>query len=746
MKRSASSGLAQANRKTDEGADLNTEAGATEAAQSPGASNAPRRAHMIGNAHIDAVWLWQWPDGLQEVRATFDSALARMEEYPDFIFTCDSVAYLAFVEEVDPQDVRGHRPSYSRGSLAGRWRLVGGAGLQPALWGVARASGTLRSALSARSLRHRCHDRLQCRSVRSLRLNAPAAAKSGMDSYVFLRPESNEKELPGECFWWCASDGSRVLTYRIPHGYCSPGEELDGFLEHSLAKFPAHEPELMIFYGVGNHGGGPTRANIDSIHRIDREREDLDLVLSSPRAYFDSLAARGAELASYSGDLQHHAVGCYSAHSGIKAWNRRAETALARAERLATVTSTLLGTAYPREQLAEAWKLVLYNQFHDTLAGTAVASAYEESRDEYGRACSIAAGITNVAIQSLGAAVDIPAEADMIPVMVVNTCRGTLGDRRLELECVSTAEVEVTTLEGEAVACQRIQSEATVGGRHRRLVLSLEVPALGYRVCRVAPTATDQAAPGKFASSDFVLDNGLVRLEVNPATGWLSSLYDEVRELELLPAEPGHHAVVVEDLSDTWSHGVARYDKVIGAFRCTSVRRVEDGPVRSVLRVESSYERSTLVEDIILHAASRHVEVRARLDWHEKHRLLKLRFPSGLEAPQATYAIPYGFVERACDGHEEPAQAWVDVSGQLTDGRRAGLSVINDGKYGYDVFAGEIGLTAVRSPVYCWHDPRPLEPGTMYEYLDQGLQRFGSASCPTAETGGRRAPSASPRR
>lgn len=83
--------------------------------------------HAIGNAHIDPVWLWRWPEGLETVRATFRSALDRIKEYPDFIFTGSSAAFYAWLKEVDPDMFAEVRACVR----AGRWEIVGGWWIQP---------------------------------------------------------------------------------------------------------------------------------------------------------------------------------------------------------------------------------------------------------------------------------------------------------------------------------------------------------------------------------------------------------------------------------------------------------------------------------------------------------------------------------------------------------------------------------------------------------------------------------------
>ncbi len=677
-----------------------------------------RLLHMIGNAHIDPVWLWQWQEGYQEVRATFQSALERMEEYPDFVFTCDSVCYLQWVEESDPELFERIRERVAEG----RFHVIGGWWIEPDC-NIPSGESYVRQALYGQRW---LHDRLGITATVGSNLDPfghnaaipQILRKSGMDSYVFLRPGPHELNLPGPYFWWESPDGSRVLAYRIPHEYCSPRGDVGNHVDKSLAQLPHDRPELMVFYGVGNHGGGPTRANIESIQRLDAMDTLPRLEFSSTRAFFDRVLSEDGDIPVHTGELQHHCVGCYTAHSAVKRWNRRAENLLQRAEKWSVVADVVGGLAYPLEELTEAWKLALFNQFHDILAGTSIRPAYDDARDGFGHAASIAEQAFNRAAQVVARRIDIPAEPDMTPIVVFNPHPWPLQvDAEFEFGGFQTGPPRLVDDEGADVPLQRIRSQATLAGSRGRLVFPADVPPLGYRVYRILPGGSEGAATP--AAADTTLENEFLAVEVDPATGWLSRLVDKATGVDLVAGQRGAHAVVIDDQSDTWGHRVKAYGDVIGAFECTSVRLVERGPVRSVLRIESRYERSTLAEELVLGARSRYLEVRAALDWRERHRLLKLRVPTSLDVGRATFEVPYGHLERETGGDEEPAQAWVDVSAE-----GAGLSVLNDCKYGHDVKGGDVGITVARSPVYACHEPATLDPDGIYDYLDQGLQQL----------------------
>jgi alpha-mannosidase len=669
-----------------------------------------RTLHMIGNAHIDPVWLWQWPEGYQEVRATFASALERLEEYPDFVFTCDSSLFFEWVAESDPELL-----DRIRGRVAeGRFQVVGGWWIEPDC-NIPSGESFVRQALYGQRYLHETFGITATvgANLDSFGHNASIPqilAKSGCDSYVFLRPGPNEKELESPLFWWESPDGSRVLAYRIPHEYCAPKDDIGEHVEQAVASLPDDDADYAVFYGVGNHGGGPTKANLDQIAR-------MGLAPSSLRTFFDRARANGS-YPTVRGELQHHSPGCYTTHSGIKRWNRRAENLLQRAEKWCAVADALGARAYPRDELARAWKLVLFNQFHDTLAGTSIEPAYEDARDQLGHASSVAAAAFNAAVQSIARQIAIEPEDDMRPVVVFNPHPWPLrADVELEYTWTRPQGHHLVDDEGAPVPLQTTRPLTTMSGTRSRFVFPADVPPLGYRTyrVRVGELVLEQH---KLSAGPTTLENGHVLLELDPATGRIARLVHKASGADLA-APDARHAVVVDDRSDTWGHGVEAYDEELGEFECTGVRLLEAGPVRAILRVESRFGGSTLREDYVLSADAPYVDVRVTLDWHERLKLLKLRYPTSVETERATFETPYGHLEREASGHEEPGQSWVDVS---AGGR--GLTVINDAKHGYDVRGGDIGVSAVRSPVWAWHDPRELEEGGDFEYMDQGRQTF----------------------
>src|SRR4051812_14578828 len=661
-----------------------------------------------------------------------------MTEYPEFIFTSDSAAYYEWIEEIDPEMFEEIRERVAEG----RWEIVGGWWVEPDC-NLPSGESFVRQALISQRYFLERFGRIATvgYNVDPFGHNAmlpQLLRRAGMDSYVFMRPGPHEYRLPGPIFWWQSPDGSRVLTYRLPHEYCASGEDLGYHLDKSIAQLPERWTEMMAFYGVGNHGGGPTRANLDSIRRLDGAGAMPRLEHSTPRRFFDAVEdSRGDDLPVVAEELQHHAVGCYSAHSGIKRWMRRAENELLAAEAWSAVADATAGRAYPKAELGRAWRQVLFNQFHDTLGGTAIEPAYRDARDQLGEATSIAARIQNVALQSISRLVDLSLDPGA-PIVVFNPHAWPVRTL-VELEGAQLRPTHgLFDADGSPVAFQEVQSYATVSGGRSRMGFEADLPALGYATYALRHDSRVTTA-STLRTTDTTLENESIRLELDPTSGRIVAiaLREDGRDVVSLGDASRGRARVVDDTSDTWGHRLLSYRDEIGEFETTSVRLIESGPVRAILRVESEFEASHLTEDFVLGASSDSIEVRVILDWREKARLLKLRFATGLSDVTAAYEIPYGAVERPADGDEEPGQRWIDVSGRpaagagpAAGGECFGLAVLNDGKYGFDIHEDELGVTAVRSPIFAHHEPGVPKPGVRYQHQDQGVQRFRLALVP----------------
>jgi len=687
--------------------------------------------HMIGNAHLDPVWLWPWQEGFQETKATFRSALDRMNEYEDFIFTSSSAANYEWVEKNDPKMFEEIKERVKEG----RWKIVGGWWTQPDCNIPSGESFARQGLYGQRYFQEKFGVTAKVGfNVDSFGHNGmlpQILQQSGMDSYVFMRPMPNEKGLPNRAFWWESDDGSRVLTFRILYEYLSWGKDLDRYMQRGKGEFKGDVDELMLFYGVGNHGGGPTKENIESIYELNENPDVPKLKFSSPEDYFNRVKEKDWNLPVVHDDFQHHASGTYAAHSGVKHWNRMAENRLLTAEKFATLAYWLKGQDYPKKELDRAWKNVLFNQFHDILAGTSLEIAYEDSRNEYGEALAIADRALNYAIQSISWDIDIEQEEeDMKPIVVFNP-HAWESKVSVELEVGGLKENPVLKDHNDnEIPLQLVQAQATAGDRYRVSFIA-ELPPLGYRVYKLY---TDAKEPAKekngIIATDNTLENDRFKLEIDPDTGWINSLYDKEEKHEIFE-DSAAKPVVINDNSDTWSHDKLHFDDIAGMFKAKKVYLAEHGPVKSVLRVVSEYGESEFIQDFAMYKDKDEIDVKVKVNWQEQFKMLKLVFPINAIFRKQTYEIPYGTVERENNGEEEPGQSWIDVTGLMPNHKGIyGLSIINDAKYSYSIHNKEMALTVLRSPIYAHHDPLIPEEDGHYSFIDQGIQEFNYSLVP----------------
>ena len=702
--------------------------------------------HLIGNAHLDPIWLWRWQEGCNEVMQTFRSALDRLNEYDDFVFTCSSAAYYKWVEELDPDMFAEIQKMVKNG----RWVPVNGWWVQPDC-NMPSGESFARQALYSQLYYYEKFGKI-CRTgynVDSFGHNAmmpQLLRQGGMCAYVMMRPETRENpNAPEDLFWWDSSDGSRVLTYRITGSYTASGKDsIDEKAEDLLRRAENDGHGMMLFYGVGNHGGGPTRGDIE--HLIEKMQTEgyESLKFSSPDEFFRDMLGTPLDIPVWTDDLQHHASGCYSATSLVKQLNRKAENRLAAAEKFNTIAAKTAGARAETKAFAEAWERVCFNQFHDILCGCSIMEAYEDVKESEGYALDVAARIYNSAVIRIARQIDTWIEGVSDPVCGEVRHLGARRDfprpivvfnplsQPIEMPVRALYESKrVTDSEGSDVLFQNVRSSRS-NDSHLDTLFLAKVPAMGYATYWLY--FEDDTAPltsGLTCEAEPVvaMENDLLRVEFDKATGGIRKLLDKTSGVDYAANAVLAVPTVIDDhKTDTWAHNVFQFHDIKGTMNVTSVECVEQGPLRASVRIKYAFNSSTFTQEFCLTQGKKLLRVKCKANWSEPFTMLKLPFDIGGTDEISTYEIPCGFIKRPCDGDEEPAQQWADVTATDAQGRRIGLAIMNDGKYSYDCPGTQLRLTALRNVIFADHYSH--RPAADFNFCDEGLQRFEYAILP----------------
>lgn len=687
-----------------------------------------QKVYMIGNAHLDPAWVWSWQEGSCEAKATIRSALDRMREYPDFKFVCSSSSVYEWIEDFDEEMFEEMKARIAEG----RFIIVGGWKVQPDCNLPSGENFARQSLYSQRYFFEKFGTTAKVGyNVDSFGHNAmmpQILRKSGMQYYVFMRPMFYEKELQDNIFAWESPDGSQVSAFRIHEMYCknfTSMETLEQYLSDCSSTYKG--TEFMGYYGVGNHGGGPTIQNIELIHEYNaKEDGKFELIMADPADFFEEYK-NTRELPVLRDELQHHASGCYSAVSEVKTLLRKGDTKLTAAERFSVLSKLLTGKDYSCCEIQKGWENLNFLTFHDIMGGCCVKSAYDNSLYMGYESISIAEKQKNSATQTLSWKIDTTETKYGLPVVVFNPHAFAVEDV-IEINAKATAVYDVN---GNEVPCALVVSEAEPVFNRENTIFKAKVPAFGYTVYYFKPYGNfnlvekEKPALPILDKENTRLENEFLRVEFD-GEGRISSLKNKTTGLELLRGA-ARAAVIDETAHDTWSHGKNYFDKEIGEFAFQKIEKIEGNAVRSTVKVTSAYGNSTLAQYYTLNAGEDVLRVRVKLNWNEKHKMLKFVFPVNSDEPRSIYEIPFMAYERPCNGEEESAHMWAMVGDAAN-----GLAVLNDCKYSYSAKGNELALTAIRSPIYCDHGLTRTEESN---YTDQGVHEFYYGLTPaTAES------------
>ncbi len=700
-----------------------------------------RKVHLIGNAHLDPIWLWRWQEGCEEVLQTFRSALDRLNEYPDFVFTCSSASYYKWVEEIAPDMFEEIRKRVKEG----RWVPVNGWWVQPDC-NIPSAESFARQALYSQLYYNEKFGRI-CKTAYNVDSFGhsgmlPQLIKNGgMNAYVMMRPGPHENAEIPNMFTWESLDGTRIPTFRIPaeSGYgANSAEDISRTRDFSEKLMAEENHGMMIFYGVGNHGGGPTRRCIEYLESRLKKDGYHDMIFSSPDAFFEAHCLEKVELPIWKDDLQHHASGCYSATSLVKQLNRRLENSLYFSEAFATVASKTAGMRDRTEDFKEAWRDVCFNQFHDIICGCSIMEAYDDVNAAMGHALTISDRIQNEAFLRIARRIDtwIDGVSDPVcevrghscgkfprPVVVFNPLSFPI---RVSVRTYHPSK-QVKDDAGNDVIFSNVRSSRS-NDSHLDTVFIADVPAVGYAVYWLKPCWNENSdlpevhIDTDVSAHDFSMENEYLKVSFDEHTGFITSLVDKKSGYDYASEDKpiAVPTVISDSKTDTWAHMVFRFHDIKGIMKLEKIELVEDGNARAVIRTRHSFGGSYLVQDFILASGQRILRSKCKALWTEDFTLLKMSFPVGGENRINTYEIPGAYIKRPTNGEEEPAGRWGAIS--FDDGGRRTLALLNDSKYSYDCPDNDLRLTVIRNVIFADHYSN--RPAANFNFTDEGIQRF----------------------
>jgi alpha-mannosidase len=647
-----------------------------------------KTVHMIGNAHLDPVWLWRREEGLDAVLATARSACDRLDEFSEFVFTCSASWMHERIETVDPalfERVRAH-------VAAGRWRIAGGMLIEPdcnlpsaeSFRRQLRAGQTFfsqrfgQTATVGYNLDSFGHGAYLPRFLR----------EAGIDSYVFMRPDPREKTLPANLFTWRSPDGAAVTAFRLPWPYATRPAEIGENVERALAHTSAAVEHTMCFFGVGDHGGGPTQEQIRWIMAHRDRWPGARLVFSHPRAFFDAVAETGAEWPTVEGELQHHAIGCYSVERRIKTAMRRAEARLDQAQRIITLPTS----ADPAHAavLETAWHDVLFNQFHDILGGTSLEDASRLAAAELEAAAGTG---LRIATEASRRAARNRATPGVHRIAALNAADEPfegllLHEPWLDMQGEQLAYA-LHDETGRPVPMQLTDGEAMVRGSNAAL-MRLSVPARSARWLVLTPGAA--------------ADRPSVANPARAADGWLRNETAQARfeKSGLAFGRWNLRLELMDDPTDTWSHAAA--NRFSGAkikdVPWQAPLTVEDGPLRATLLARGAETTPTAWCRASLYAGSSRLRLRLTVTWTEIRRLLRLRVEAPGPISARTDLVSGGPLRRATDALEYPLGG-----GLLIEAAGERLGLVAPEVFSASVDTRSVMLTLLRSPYVAHHDP-----------------------------------------
>ena len=683
-----------------------------------------KKVCLVCNAHLDPVWQWEWEEGLAEALSTFRIAADFCEEFDGFVFNHNESVLYQWVEEYEPELFA----RIQRLVEQGRWHIMGGWYIQPDC-NMPSGESIMRQIMEGRRYFSEKFGKepttaINFDSFGHSRGLVQILAKAGYDSYLVCRPElphSKTSKVPARDFSWVGYDGSKVAVHLADEMYASRLGRATEKIDEVLDAHPEEDP-VLVLWGVGNHGGGPSRMDLQKIGAkiLEVKEQGIDMFHATPEEYF-AMLDRDA-LVEYDGAIGPSMIGCYTSQVKIKQKHRQLENMLYSTEKLICAAELQAGYRGNWDRIREAQQTLLFNEFHDVLPGTTVKRAEEASLRSLDYAMEILSRERMKAFMAFASGADIQKQEGDIPILVFNThpypvkrvisCEFQLQDQNHS----GTHTAYQVYHNGKQIPAQLEKEDSTIPlDWRKKLLIEAELPpfALSVFICRpvILPEKPQIIQP---AGEDICLQGGNATVRISRKTGWIQEMTCDGKPV--LQEDAGK-LLVIQDNEDPWGMTVTEYRNLTGAFTLADgetsgkiagldhaiepVRVIEDGAVRTVVEAIFTYDRSAAIVHYRMEKQTGKLSMGITLQWLQPSQMVKLSLKPGWENADCYAQDMFGRKQTECDGKENVNQKWL-----LLAGDQQAVSVINTGIYAHDFFDNELRITLMHSPGYCAH---PLE-------------------------------------
>ncbi|TKJ37913.1 alpha-mannosidase 2c1 [candidate division LCP-89 bacterium B3_LCP] len=638
----------------------------------------------IGHAHIDTAWLWPVQETIRKCARTFSNQIALLDKYPDYVFGASQPQHYAFVKQHYP-DLYEKIKEYVK---QGRWEPQGG------MWVEADCNITSGESLIRQILHGKNFfkdefgvnvDNCWLPDVFGFSASLPQILrKSGIDFFLTQKLSWNQvNEFPHHTFKWRGIDGSEVIAHFPPENNYNSQLGPD-FLVPAQERFKEKGflDEFLSLFGVGDGGGGPKAENIEMGLRQHNIEGSPKVNFGKADVFFHRLEEYKDGLETWVGELYFELHrGTLTSQTRTKTANRQLESRLRAVEFL---WSCLSLDEYPADQLDAIWKKVLINQFHDILPGSSITKVYAVTKKEQREALRHCDTLLDKAAERL---FDTDSDSLVLFNCLHNEWSGVVSLPPDWKDCL------VRDDSGNHIPVQ-LEDE--------KLLALVSIPPYGFRTL----TKYEGQSIDSQIQHDLVLENDLVQYEFD-SDGKLIKAYDKRSEREILAAgKAGNVLTLYDDHPNDWDAWdiACFYEKhIIDRAKSVEVCKHTRGDVCQVLQFTMKIGQSNIMQKIVLPANSCRLDFRTKVDWNEKHKMLRVAFPVNIRAEQASFDIQYGYVKRNTHRNTSWDQAKFEVAAHryadLSD-NNYGVALLNDCKYGYKVHDNIIDLNLLRAPTY----------------------------------------------